>query len=759
MNTNPLIFEKMTTQLAKAILLPALILCAATASTNGQTIKAFERAASKSAEHHDYYSAMKYVENALTIDSTRTDLLVRHAEFALLFGAPTLAEESYEKALQQDQSGQFVAAFRGLGEAERRLGKYDEAIGHFELFMNKSQSAPQADRDAVEQAISDCVWAKSVLATPAPEVVIERLNEDVNTTMADFAPVKKGDTLFYSSFREVDWKDKNYPKRPLVEVMESVKDAAPVASSFNEKERHTANTAFSPKGDLMVYTICDYVGPVDIRCQLYLRRLVNGKWSQAERLPDFINADSATTTQPSLCFGYEKDKLTLLFASDRKGGRGGMDIYTSAQEADGSWSKPVNLQAINTAGNDVTPFYNTESQVLYFSTDGRRTLGGYDIYRAQHNAFVGGPSSDDGAAYWDTPENLGLPFNSPGHDVYFTEEKGGEATFFASNRLGSVQVDKEACCFDIYKTKLLPLRLETLVFNKKDQSAIPGVNIRLVEDRGPSGSQQNTGDDNQADFQVDRNKRYMLIAEKDGFLPDTTFLMTNEVPANRTFRSKLFLDFKPKEEPKEGKLRVTPKWLEQFLPVTLYFDNDHPNPNTRATTTSLAYDETYVRYISRKDEFVRVFSRGMTGEQKIAAEAELSDFFENDVKKGYERLETFTSSKALKRFLDDGYTVEIIIEGYASPLAKSDYNQALTMRRSACVLNYLNQVEGGVYQQYTKNGQLTLRTVGFGEEKSRAGVNDNARDTRQSIYSPAASRERYAKILQVRVVQDGKEVH
>jgi hypothetical protein len=63
------------------------------------------------------------------------------------------------------------------------------------------------------------------------------------------------------------------------------------------------------------------------------------------------------------------------------------------------------------------------------------------------------------------------------------------------------------------------------------------------------------------------------------------------------------------------------------------------------------------------------------------------------------------------------------------------------------------KAENGIYQKYINDGRLVLTTVGFGEEKSKAGVNDNARDTRQSIFSPDASRERRAEIIEVKLLK------
>jgi WD40-like Beta Propeller Repeat len=620
-NINPAHSVKKTSFRPTFILLTTLFLTVAATASFGQTIKAFERAAEKSASQRDYYTAIRYLENALTIDSLRLDLVARHGELSQLFGAPSLAAEDFQKVLSRDQSGKYAYIYKNLAESEKSLGKYDAAIQHFQNYLDKNTVATAAEKETVNQAILDCDWAVSLLANPDPTVLIERLNEQVNTPLSDFAPMKKGDTLFYSSFQQMDWKDKNYPPRPIVKMMQTIGDAAPTETSFNDPARHTAHTTFSPAGDVMVYTLCDYVGTVDIRCQLYLRRKIAGNWSAPEKLPNFINDLDATTTQPNLAFGMEKGQMTLLFASDRAGGKGKMDIWSATQNMDGTWQIPVNLAALNTEGNDITPFYEANSQTIFYSTDGKRSLGGYDIYKSQRNALVGGPSADVPDNEWAESENIGLPFNSPGNDLYFMDNGQGEVSFFASNRAGTNQFDKEACCYDIFRTKLLPLQLEAFVFTKTGQTPIPGVDVKLIEMKGATDSKQNTGDDNQADFEVGRNRKYMIIATKDGFMPDTVILTTQEIPVNRIFRSTLFLDMPKKDEPKDPNWnkkdpKLTPGWLNQFLPVTLYYDNDEPNRNSHATTTALSYDETFVKYISRKEDFLRIYTRGMVGEQK-----------------------------------------------------------------------------------------------------------------------------------------------
>lgn len=753
-HTNPKLISQ-TMIIRRLTLMLSLVLT--TALAFGQTARAFERAAEKAAGHRDFYSATRYLEMALEIDSSRTELLFQHAVYSKEFGAPGLAAYSFQKVLMRDAAN-FPQAWRGLAECEKVLGKYAEAIQHFQFFLEKQPLISVFEKEDAAREIMDCEWAMEMLNNPDPGIVIERLTELVNTENSEFAPVQKEDTLYFSSFRYVDWNDRHSPPRPIVKVMKSVGEGMPSEVEFNDPARHTAHTAFSPDGQVMVYTLCDYTGTTDIRCQLYFRKKVENGWSEAVALPKFINLDSSTTTQPNLAFGMEQGRLTLFFASDRPGGKGKMDIWTTSMNPDFTFTTPMNLSVVNTPGNDITPFFDGETRTLFYSTDGLRNLGGYDVFKTQIQ-FVGGPSADDLANYWSQPENLGLPFNSSGNDIYFMPQADGETTLFSSNRAGSTPIDKEACCYDIYKGKLLPLRLETLVFETQSQSPLSGVDVQLIELPGDPKGSQNTGGDNQADFEVGHKRHYLLIATKEGFLPDTVQLITSSIPLNRIFKARLYLDFpkkeaqKPEQEPdwNTKNPKLTPGWLSQFLPVNLYFDNDEPDHRTRDIVSKFSYDETYVKYISRKEEFIRVFSRGLAGEQKIQAQTELGKFFDRDVKAGYDRLAVF--AKSLQRFIESGYSVEIIIKGYASPLAKNDYNQNLTLRRSNCVLNYMRKAEGGIYQKYIADGRLVLTTVGFGEEKAKAGIEDSPKNTRLSIFSPEASRERRAEIIEVKLLK------
>lgn len=187
-----------------------------------------------------------------------------------------------------------------------------------------------------------------------------------------------------------------------------------------------------------------------------------------------------------------------------------------------------------------------------------------------------------------------------------------------------------------------------------------------------------------------------------------------------------------KEEPKPTPVPATKLSIKSFLPVTLYFDNDKPDSNTKAKTTNKSYEAAYNEYYAMRSEFA---SKG----DGISS----TTFFENDVKKGMDDLSKL--AKALKEILVSGEKVNLSVKGFASPLAKTDYNESLTGRRVSSVTNYFKNYDE-VLSKALNDGSLKLTLVPAGEDEAKGGV-DNAKDKKGSIYGVAASKERRVEII------------
>lgn len=797
-----------------------LVICAVAyaAALNSQTLRAYEHAATNAMEARNYYAAMQYYEKVLEMEPSRLDASYRYADAARQFGAFGKAEAYYERTLKADEKGNYPETSFKLADVKKQLGKYDEAIDLYQKFTTTSK-VDKSLRDLAAKDLEQCEWAMEKLTTPDRSVILARLADDVvNTSESEFGATERNGKLYFSSFRNLEWGDRNYPERPIIKVMESENGDDPTPASFNDKKRHTAHTAFSPDGNFLIFNKCDYRGDSDIPCQLYFTmKNPDGTWTEAVQLPDNINREGYTATQPNIR-ATEDGYYELYYTSDCPGGKGGLDLWKVRFSAVGNFGKPENIAALNTPENDITPVFDSRRNLLFFSTTGRWSLGGYDIYRA---ALQNGQ--------WQEPAHMDVPFNSNGDDLYFAPQDGDYA-YLTSNRTGSATLENGACCFDVYKVEYLPLSLEALAFSKPRQLPLNDVLFTLTEvptDDAPTS--RFSADKNNADFDLKRERKYRVIAQKEFYRPDTAFVTTTTFPENRHFVERLHLvpeialavktfhqwtkdplngvQIRLYELPgmgieeqntgdtdnesqifvgdkrfftiiaekqdfvsdttvvTEAELRaimagstltknlfLSPATMSAYLPITLYFDNDQPDPRTRATTTASTYEETVARYMARREAFIEAYSANLQGEEKSRAVEQLGNFFDNDVQGGQLKLESFTGN--LQLFLDGGANIEIMVKAFASPLAKAEYNMALTQRRIASVKNYFRKYRNGIFESHVRTGRLKISILPLGETVAPTNVSDDALNKRLSIFSPEASRERRAEIIEVRLFKN-----
>lgn len=195
---------------------------------------------------------------------------------------------------------------------------------------------------------------------------------------------------------------------------------------FNRRQNEGSATLTIDNRELY-YTVCEWVILPDksryYNCDLYFSKYEYGSWSDIERLPSNINKIDSWESQPSI----SSDGKILFFASDRKGGFGGVDIYYSIRNENGEWSDPINLGGtINTDGDEKSPFIHSDSQTLYFSSNGFNGLGGFDIYFSRLT-----PNGE-----WTKPQNIGYPINTEFDDLGFIVSTDGRYGYFSSDRLG-----------------------------------------------------------------------------------------------------------------------------------------------------------------------------------------------------------------------------------------------------------------------------------------------------------------------------------
>lgn len=162
--------------------------------------------------------------------------------------------------------------------------------------------------------------------------------------------------------------------------------------------------------ELFLYKTDNYNG------EIYSTNYVNGSWTPIKKLNKNIN-----TKYYESHASISADGKKLYFSSNRDGGQGNLDIYVSEKDNSGDWGPAVNLGAtINTPYNEDTPFITQNDSVLYFSSEGHLSMGGYDNFKSLKTGDT-----------WKTPSNLGFPINTTDDDKFFQPVNNGLNAYYS----------------------------------------------------------------------------------------------------------------------------------------------------------------------------------------------------------------------------------------------------------------------------------------------------------------------------------------
>ncbi len=447
----------------------------------------------------------------------------------------------------------------------------------------------------------------------------------------------------------------------------------------------------------------------------YLVRLFRGTksgdiWTQDEKLEEKINepgyhiANGSINSDGSI-FYYNKCDANYL-----------CKIFAIPYE-NGNWGSPYELKELNlenytSSQPNIAKIKGQE--VLFFSSNRPGGKGGMDIW---YSRKVKGQ--------FQAPANLSEAINSIEDEITPFYNEKDSCLYFSSNwheGLGG---------FDIFKNKT-----DLLKFDKNENLGYP----------------INTSTN---DFYYNiKNNIALITSNRKG-----SYTKKGETCCNDIY----FYEIPDTTEI----IYTTLEELNRYLPVRLYFHNDHPNPRTRDTTTTLNYSSTYKDYTRLYNEYKREYANGLKGVEKDNALVDIEDLFSSHIDKGAKDLEMFTP--LLLKELEQGKEITLTIKGFASPLSKSDYNVNLTLRRISSLINYLSEYENGIIVPYMNGsaengGKLNFVKVPFGEYQSVKEISDNIDDKRNSVYSPGAALERKIEIIAIsvndsaNVAMDGSEL-
>jgi outer membrane protein OmpA-like peptidoglycan-associated protein len=347
---------------------------------------------------------------------------------------------------------------------------------------------------------------------------------------------KEKDDLFERWIEELSYAEKSRS--------ENFKTPRALPPPFNMGDNYGGASLTADNKEMFI-TICKPGLNGYNNCDIYKISRRNGMWGELENLGPNINTEDGWESQPSI----SADGQTLFFATARANSKK-MDIYYSNRNADGTWQAAKAVEnGINTEGNEKSPFIHSDSQTLYFSSDGHTGVGGFDIFYTRQ----------DEKKQWIKPKNLGIPINTEKDEAGFFVSTDGKTGYFSSNFI------KGAGGWDIFQFDLYEkARPQNIVFLKgtvKDPSGseIKNATVEL----------KNTETKETIEVKVDSiDGKYVAV-------------MAVKKPAD--------LVLTVKEPGKVPQIKLIPKEIEQGKPIKIENEIKPPKKGETYTINDIKY--------------------------------------------------------------------------------------------------------------------------------------------------------------------------
>lgn len=431
-----------------------------------------------------------------------------------------------------------------LGQAYHLNYRFDEAIAMFEKFSKCVNMADVRTAKDIKRKIAICKTAQEFTNSPI-KCTITNLGDSINSDQPDYGAVITADEseLYFTSRRfnaetggndNRDLYDKYYEDIWVSYKKENGtwSEAKPVSTHINSWYNEAVIGISADGQQLLIYKD-------DKGGSIFYSRLEGDQWSYAYMLgtdPGDITDINTAAWEPSACFA--PDGNTLYFVSDRPGGYGGRDIYKCVKLPTGRWSKATNLgPTINTEYDEDAPFMHPDGVTMFFSSNGHKTMGGFDIFFTM--------LEDSG---WTPPQNMGYPINTTDDDIFYVMSTDGKRAYFSSVRPEGIG-EKDIYMVTIPQRVVIPVTLMKgyISFLGKD-SLLSFVTITATDIESGTTVQEVHPNTRTLKYILPLNpgrsgKTYTVRYEADGYRPYTEMIAVasdgeyKEIEKNYDFRN------------------------------------------------------------------------------------------------------------------------------------------------------------------------------------------------------------------------------
>jgi outer membrane protein OmpA-like peptidoglycan-associated protein len=303
-----------------------------------------------------------------------------------------------------------------------------------------------------------------------------------------------------------------------------------MGSPLNNKSHNFAD-AVTPDGNtLLVNGVYNDDGSLHGEGLSFTHRTMSG-WSMPEevRIKNYYNKAGFSNA------GLAPDGKTILLAVQRDDTQGGVDIYASFLQSDGSWSEPLDLGPdVNTFANDYGPFMAADGVSLYYATSGLSGYGRDDIFVTRR--------LDNTWTHWSEPENLGPTINTPATDAFYILSASGDYAYFASKELSYGDDDVFRIALPKAAKPKPVVLVSGIVYNSKTHQPIESsIKYETITGEAQSGIARSNPANGDYKIILPAGGNYGFRAEAPGFYPTSENLDTRGVNEYKEMKKDLYL--------------------------------------------------------------------------------------------------------------------------------------------------------------------------------------------------------------------------
>ncbi len=687
----------------------------------------------------NYPTALTYFLDAYKIDSSNSNINYKIGLCYLMSVSDKKKSLPFLEKAVQNVSHNYDAtdpreksapdqAYQLLGDAYRLDYRFNESNTYLQKFKDVVGSRNKdivKDLDKIMEGNSNAVsFMKDTL-----KVSILNLGDSINTPYPDYGPIvsSDGSTLTFTSRRPGSTGGDKTDDGQFFEdiyISQKQKDgkwgsAKSIGTNVNTSGSEAALSLTSDGQQLFVYRDD---GESKDGGDIFYSQLQENGWGYLVCMNENINTKYWETSAT-----LSSDGNILYFVSDRPGGFGKRDIWQSKKLPNGQWSLPTNLgPSVNTAYDEDAPFLHPDGVTLFFSSQGHKNMGGFDIFK----------TTKDSEGKWSEPENLKYPINTTDDDIFYIQSTNGKVGYFSSARKSGFG-EKDIYMINFEQSIAEPLTLLKGSLTFDGSTKMPDdVKINVSEKISGELVQSVKPNPRTGKFILILNagkegKDYIITYEASGFEPiNETF----NVPGNSTYQEiekELFLkpiNFESKKlgtisvkgtiKNNEGKIipdakiviedNLTGQLINTILVSSdsgsYYFVlNRGQNYNVSYEAPNYLFQSENVN-VPKEPQFSAITKDIVLEKVKIGAKITLNNIF-FDSNKSTLRKESNIEIEKLFKLMNEYKEINIEVDGHTDNKGNDVANLALSQARSKAVVDAL-----------VKKGIATnrLQSKGFG---------------------------------------------